>query len=425
MQHGQARILGLGWKVKYFLIILDFLENIINVKYLFSRAKHDAWARLGSMERTTAMSKYIENLKQIIETMNFSPDVENFMEALGPFYEEVEEEDSSEMSVSNVIEKITTINEEPTMNEMLGSYDISDNNLTDETSDSDFLNENAENLRKEFSESRRGVSLNGLVDFKDNNNCPNKLFEELQKTKESLDEAREMMGKGLEKHQENVELVGSSSLSKRDIDRMLGNLDGFIPRRSESDTGLDVKNQNEEEAMELEADDDIFEDSVESILPEEDGHVQHFDANVDVIELTPSRSPPAAPLHNPQVKMTKFVDVNEEDEILVVTSDSVDDIQIQSQVSPDLVNDENISDNVEFHLAMAVDRLSRDIEHLQARVRSVETILVLRDDNKRKFLWWPFEELAPKTVLFMITWPLISHGLIHLVLAAFKRSSKR
>ena len=78
------------------------------------------------------MSKYIENLKQIVETMNFSPDVENFMEALGPFYEEVEEEECNEIAVSNGFEKITTINEEPSMNEMLGSYDISDNNLTDD-----------------------------------------------------------------------------------------------------------------------------------------------------------------------------------------------------------------------------------------------------------------------------------------------------
>ena len=32
------------------------------------------------MDRETAMGKYIENLKQIIETMNFNADVERFME---------------------------------------------------------------------------------------------------------------------------------------------------------------------------------------------------------------------------------------------------------------------------------------------------------------------------------------------------------
>ena len=43
----------------------------------------------------------------------------------------------------------------------------------------------------------------------------------------------------------------------------------------------------------------------------------------DVIGMTLSRSPPAAPLHNPQVKMTKSVDVHEEeDEILVVAGDA-------------------------------------------------------------------------------------------------------
>ena len=40
-------------------------------------------------------------------------------------------------------------------------------------------------------------------------------------------------------------------------------------------------------------------------------------------------------------------------------------------------------------MAVAVDtvtRLTRDVDHLAARVTSLETILVLREDNKRKFL---------------------------------------
>ena len=48
----------------------------------YVRAKHDAWASLENMERDLAMEKYIENLKQIIETMNFSADVEKFMEVV-------------------------------------------------------------------------------------------------------------------------------------------------------------------------------------------------------------------------------------------------------------------------------------------------------------------------------------------------------
>eukprot|EP00092_Neocalanus_flemingeri_P002532 GFUD01002709.1.p1 GENE.GFUD01002709.1~~GFUD01002709.1.p1 ORF type:complete len:121 (-),score=31.93 GFUD01002709.1:307-669(-) len=48
-----------------------------------ARAKHDAWASLGNLDGTSAREKYIDNLKQIIETINFSTEVEKFMEALG------------------------------------------------------------------------------------------------------------------------------------------------------------------------------------------------------------------------------------------------------------------------------------------------------------------------------------------------------
>jgi acyl-CoA-binding protein len=52
---------------------IDFLRT-------FSRAKHDAWAGLGAMAGERAKEGYIEALKRIIETMNFSPDVEKFIE---------------------------------------------------------------------------------------------------------------------------------------------------------------------------------------------------------------------------------------------------------------------------------------------------------------------------------------------------------
>ena len=47
---------------------------------LVFRAKHDAWLKLGGMGKEEAMEEYIEALKQIIETMNFTEDVEKFIE---------------------------------------------------------------------------------------------------------------------------------------------------------------------------------------------------------------------------------------------------------------------------------------------------------------------------------------------------------
>jgi len=52
-----------------------------------NKAKWDAWKSLGNMPKEEAMKNYVEELKQIVETMSFSEDVANFMHVLGPFYE--------------------------------------------------------------------------------------------------------------------------------------------------------------------------------------------------------------------------------------------------------------------------------------------------------------------------------------------------
>jgi len=414
---------------------------------LAARAKYDAWTELGTMEKTTAMTKYVDNLKQIIEAMNFSQDVENFMEALGPFYEEVDERELDNQSNvvyqstarhkqdSDIISKIV---EEPSMQQMIGTYDVSDSCLTDETSDSDFLNENAENLKNAFVNSRRGVTLSELVDIKDNNNCPNKLFEELQKTRESLREARlqmEMQSVDINNTEEcenmqhtNVEAnmeAGNSKLSQRDIDRMLGNIDGFIPRPDYPDKVThDENDKNDDSDEAVDSGDETFEDSHET-LSTTDEKVEHFDVTATIIPASMTPSPPPAPSHLPLPRSRQSFNILEEDdEILMVTTEfDEDEEENLHEVEDDVVYvDEEC---VEFQLGLTLDtlnRLSRDVQHLQARVQSIETIVVLRNDNKRKFLWWPFEELSPKTLLFMVTWPMVSHGLIYLALAAFKKS---
>nr|AEE61380.1 unknown [Dendroctonus ponderosae] len=48
---------------------------------LVGRAKHDAWKRLGDMSRNDAMTKYVDELHAIVETMSYSDKVANFLEA--------------------------------------------------------------------------------------------------------------------------------------------------------------------------------------------------------------------------------------------------------------------------------------------------------------------------------------------------------
>ena len=401
-----------------------------------NRAKHDAWAGLGLMTRDTAMTKYIDNLKSIVETMNFSPDVENFMETLGPFYEEVEEDTEEDKTryndqLSTIITDIKPITEErgPQMKEMLGSYDISDTSLTDETSDSDFQNENAESLRETYSGSRRGLSVSKLTDFKDNESCPNQLYEELQKTRQSLQEAKTLMNNnntdGGESYRDNIVPV-SGKLSQKEIDRMLGNIDGFIPTIGQEEDHVSDFNKKTDGH---ETEDEMFEDSLETLTPaDEDTNSSggHFNVEAKVITASDS-SPPAAPVHIPRTKSGTFIKIQngleDEDEILVVTADQEDDGDtVQESVVDSPEHDENINHDINIQLAMAVDRLNSDVEHLQARIRSVETIVVMQEDKKARSSGWLFPELEPSTVVFMVTWPLVSHALIHLASAAFRKS---
>ena len=341
------------------------------------------------MDRNTAMNNYVRNLNKIIETMKFSADVEHFMDVLGPFYEEVEKEEEQTVANSNpppnvrgLMKKpietnhLSVIEEDTSMNDLIGRYDSSDSTLTDGTEDSDFLNGNSTELRDNFLCSRRGQSLSGLVDVHDETS-PNQLFEELKLAKDSLEEAKSVM------NGENVENPGK--LSRVEIERMLGNIDGFIPGASP------------DQSQSSDSDEDLFEDSLET--------------------FSPVRSPPPAPQHGRQVRdsLSLLEEEEEEEEILVVTTEH---------------GPGDLAENINLQLELTVSRMQGDLDHLHARVQSVETILVLRDsrDNLTRPThsqdWWPFEELAPKTVLFMVSWPLISHGLIHLAKLAFRKSRK-
>ena len=144
------------------------------------------------------MENYIEKLKQIIETMNYSADVEKFMEALGPFFEYVDEDKLiannasiqarakfSQKDHRNVHKNDhnlkALIEETDDIKEMIGSYNASKNNLDNEESDQEFLKED--------------LIRDAPADLDCNENIDNheKLIEEIRLTKESLEHTRSLM----------------------------------------------------------------------------------------------------------------------------------------------------------------------------------------------------------------------------------------
>ena len=207
---------------------------------------------------------------------------------------------------------------------------------------------------------------------------------------------------------------------------MLGNIDGFIPTIGQEEDHVSDFNMKTDGH---ETEEEMFEDSLETLTPaDEDTNSSggHFNVEAKVITNSDS-SPPAAPVHIPRTKSGTFIKIQngleDEDEILVVTADQEDDGDtVQESVVDSPEHDENINHDINIQLAMAVDRLNSDVEHLQARIRSVETIVVMQEDKKARSSGWLFPELEPSTVVFMVTWPLVSHALIHLASAAFRKS---
>ncbi|XP_014206313.1 acyl-CoA-binding domain-containing protein 5-like [Copidosoma floridanum] len=60
---------------------------------LVKKARWEAWAQLGNMSQKDAMSRYIEELKGIIETMSYNEDVADFLDRVDLFHERTPERD--------------------------------------------------------------------------------------------------------------------------------------------------------------------------------------------------------------------------------------------------------------------------------------------------------------------------------------------
>jgi len=477
---------------------------------IVARAKHDAWAGLGDLNRSTAMEKYIEKLKQIIETMNHSADVEKFMEALGPFYEYIDEDkivanNASIQARAKFSQKdfreihkndhnLNTLMEETEdIEDMIGSYNISENNLDNEESDPEFLKED--------------LIRDAPADLDCNENIDNheKLIEEIRLTKESLEHTRTLLN-NVKKEKEkppNIEKVSETfdgrPMNQQDIDRMLGNVDGFLPRRREiSPADVDLVSDNLEVTSNIsfqtaatslisspgylscadESDhEEVFEDTVESYDVEssavhEDIHSEklHFNIEAKIQEVDGIDSVENTPCHNNSVcielqdsgvfesstesssKHTPPIVANsptleevpplqhhkrqpkaraesyqeEPDEILIVSSHSGPETMMMSQASPSMTS---VSmDQVNYQVIhLTIDRVQRDLEHLHARVNSLETIDTLRRETSSHNTpgnWWPFPDLPTRTILFMITWPVLTHGVIEIVKAALRKSKR-
>jgi len=120
----------------------------------------------------------------------------------------------------------------------------------------------------------------------------------------------------------------------------------------------------------------------------------------------------------------------EEDEILIVSSECNDireEIIMKGGHEAGRLSQSRHSFDYSYQVHWTVERLSRDMDHVMARMNTLEALVTVHRQVERNSSgpsWWPFQELKPKTLLFVVTWPLIAHGLIVLLKAAARRARR-
>lgn len=510
-----------------------------------ARAKYDAWKSLKNMDKNTAMVKYIDLIKQFIETMTFSSEVEGFMETIGPFYETVDEDQSdSKDSESTGENNLTDEDQEDdiyqTIEQMIGRYVPPEDGLFNVDPDEDFIRQypckgDALMLAKPKS-AKRKVSRKKPPLFKtdsEDSDCDisakigdinddimmegNNFVREIEETKKALDATQEILK---DMKAERVKLNGSliqesfedeNDPSQMNLDKMLGRYDGFVPptidiedlqisldhndynqnnmnindvitSRNQWVLGstssapeidekiliIDLKDKkdafvsdnNQIDKVDIQdSDDEIFEDPMtEDLIESNDSGIseelesnksfsksidfalsnqkQSFDSSIKSNSLSGSfeknKSVLNAPIHVRRTPSCQSVARYEceEDEILIVSSecnDISDEIMLKGGHEAGRLSQSRNSFDYNYQVHWTVERLSRDMDHVIARMHTLEALVTVHrqvERNNSGPSWWPFQELKPKTLLFVVTWPLIAHGLIVLLKAAARRARR-
>ena len=189
-------------------------------------------------------------------------------------------------------------------------------------------------------------------------------------------------------------------MNQRDIDRLLDNVDGFLPSVEDALNERRVSVLSSPPVFSCEDgdsdQDDQFEDTLDGVEDMEDSP-DHHHVDVHVVKA-PSTSdpssldsgvyqsspdslaaPPSGPrFHHRRLGPNVMEEEDEEDEILIVSS-----CQRLSCSPPSPMNP-------------VVDSLAGELEHLRARVTSLETILSLRREVVEGQGWWPLQTVAPR-----------------------------
>ena len=257
------------------------------------------------------------------------------------------------------------------------------------------------------------------------------LMKEIRWTKENLEQTMQLLKDCVSDNQtssraalvvdnrsreEEDEEVGTTSFTKMEIGRLLDNMDGYVAPRDDGFANKSISSISSPPLFSCEDSEsdheDLFEDStdgveemqvspdvqlvVAQVIPhptyQEDSSVYESSPEMR-LPSSPTETgiphPPTAPMRHCMQPAQEKKSVVEEDEILIVsTSSHVHQLSHHHTADP---------------IQAAVERMAGDMEHLRARVSSLETILSLRSKlpgEQSLQSWWPLPGLNPR-------WPML------------------
>lgn len=401
--------------------------------------KWRAWKSLGDMPKKEAMDNYVEELKKIVETMSYTQDVANFIDALGPFYEFIDIPSLKPKNNNNV----KGLDDSPAFrdNDAQEENGMANGHIQkvngDACSDVD--------TGSETQTSSEGSSPELVSAGSNCQTVPLSLDQELAKVEEEEDEELVVM-----KVINSVENTTTHTLT----------LSPKVYSDSESD-------EEYSEPAEISIDYLVTESKITSQQPVEafmSTPQQNFSADHSTDSPDSGIKVTTGPLvcgggdqsHPGGLQMTprgfqgshygasSYAPGDSRNAVSFAQSSGLS----RSSGSGGGTGEgggrkgsgSNVAEDVNAQLVILLRRLQNDMENVLHRLNTLETLTVTQHHThchqchvgnsgsvavRTERSWWPFPELSPRTTFFLLVWPLILQGGIKLLLLLRSRRRRQ
>ncbi|PNF29158.1 hypothetical protein B7P43_G11862 [Cryptotermes secundus] len=352
------------------------------------KMKWEAWNKLGNMSREEAMNNYVEELKKIVETMSYTDNVANFLGSLGSFYDAVPVEDL-ELLVGNVLERVRSQPGSPLSGSPLASREASPHRVSTTSAANGRITSSLE------TSPASSYSASPLPPDPNDDEEEEEFIDTVEAVPERIVKESSTVGRPLS---------GSKKLNHCNH--------GVAMIQKNDSTGI-VSNGHINGSAIINHVSDLHSHITESEVAVT---VNGLGEGVGGKETVNSRGR-SRERHSPRIQrafpLSTWISQAE-------LPNSPDVVWPKSaMISPPETNESLPVNDISDQIREAVLHLQRDLDRVNARVRSLEVSALsgslhnsLVQPNEGRPSWWLFPDLSPRTFMFVILWPLFVHAVI-------------